>query len=88
MLFYYNINYLINIVKKLFGVRYKNYELKTKYLTDNFNIINYYKIPTNFSQETTTDYILNSKNSSLKSIYNYIIPSELSDHYPIIGFFI
>ena len=78
----------INIVNKLPGIRYRNYELKTKYLTDNFNTINYFKIPTNFSQQTTTDYILNKKNSNLRPIYNYIITSELSDHYPIIAFFI
>ena len=78
----------INIVNKLPGIRYRNYELKSKYLTDNFNTINYFKIPTNFSQQTTTDYILNKKNSNLRPIYNYIITSELSDHYPIIAFFL
>lgn len=78
----------INIVNKFPGIRYRNYDMKTKYLTNNFNVINYYKIPTNFSQHTTTDYILNSKKSTLRSIYNYIVTSELSDHYPIMGFFI
>lgn len=76
----------INIINKLPGIRYNDYELKTKYLSSNFNISNYFKIPTNFSQETTTDYILVKKDSNFKSIYNYIVKSELSDHYPIIAY--
>lgn len=76
----------INLKNKQVGKRYISFEEKTKYYNDNYNYVNYPKISTNFSQDTTTDFILLSKKSKLKVIYNNVIYSNLSDHYPIIGY--
>ena len=51
------------------------------------NIINT-KFPTNFSQEDVTDFILLSKNSNMKPIFNYTIHTSLSDHYPVVADFL
>ena len=77
----------INIVIKQPNKRHHDFNDKTEYYRDNFNIINYFKISTNFSQNTVTDFILLNKKSNLKQVYNNIINSELSDHYPIIVYF-
>jgi endonuclease/exonuclease/phosphatase family metal-dependent hydrolase len=74
----------INLYQKQIGRRYNNYIERTKYIQDNYTPLNYIKIHTNFSQFTVTDYILLNKKSKLKLIYNKIIQTNLSDHYPII----
>ena len=76
----------INLYKKKMSIRYKDYDLKTKYLKENYNIINT-KIPTNFSQEDITDFILLKKNSILKNIFHRVIKINISDHYPVVAFF-
>lgn len=77
----------INIVMIQPNKRHNDFNDKTEYYRNNFNIINYFKISTNFSQNTATDFILLNKKSNLRQVYNNIIKSELSDHYPIIGYF-
>jgi endonuclease/exonuclease/phosphatase family metal-dependent hydrolase len=74
----------LNLYRKNFGIRYNNYDIKTKFIKDNFNMLNK-MIPTNFSQEDVTDFILLSKNSDLKQVFTYTIKTSISDHYPVIA---
>ena len=73
----------INLYTQQNNYRYKNFD-KVKNITDLFNNSSKISIPTNFSQNEQTDYILYSKNSKLHPAYNLIINSNLSDHNPIL----
>jgi len=72
----------INLYRKGNSYRYKNYE-KVKNITDLFNNTSKFIIPTNFSQNDQTDFILLSKSSDVKAIFNLIYNSDLSDHNPV-----
>jgi endonuclease/exonuclease/phosphatase family metal-dependent hydrolase len=82
----------IDIYMKKNSKRYNNWEKKTKYFRENFNSINKIVIPTNFSQNEKTDFILLKKNSSgstdIKSIYSYTVFTNISDHYLLFSDFI
>jgi endonuclease/exonuclease/phosphatase family metal-dependent hydrolase len=73
----------INFFKKGHNYRYKNYDeiknLMLEYFNNSFKI----NLPTNFSQNDQTDFILISKNSSLVPKYSLIVYSTLSDHFPL-----
>jgi exonuclease III len=77
----------INLYKKGPSYRYKNYE-KVKNITDLFNNTSKVIIPTNFSQNDQTDFILLSKSSDIKSTFNLIYNSDLSDHNPVFSDFV
>ena len=72
----------INLFRKGNSYRYKNYE-KVKNITDLFNNTSKVIISTNFSQNDQTDFILLSKSSNIKGIFNLIYNSDLSDHNPV-----
>ena len=72
----------INLFRKGNSYRYKNYE-KVKNITDLFNNTSKVVISTNFSQNDQTDFILLSKSSNIKGIFNLIYNSDLSDHNPV-----
>jgi endonuclease/exonuclease/phosphatase family metal-dependent hydrolase len=73
----------INLYTQQNNYRYKNFD-KVKNITNLFNNSSKISIPTNFSQNEQTDYILYSKNSKLHPAYSLIINSDLSDHNPIL----
>lgn len=76
----------INLYTQQNNYRYKNFD-KVKNITNLFNNSSKISIPTNFSQNEQTDYILYSKNSKLLPAYSLIINSDLSDHNPILADF-
>lgn len=69
-------------------VRYKNWEEKTKFIKTNFINSNQTKIPTNFSQDEQTDFIIYHKNFKLKCIYSFTVFTIISDHYLIFSDYI
>jgi endonuclease/exonuclease/phosphatase family metal-dependent hydrolase len=73
----------INLYTQQNNYRYKNFD-KVKNITNLFNNYSKISIPTNFSQNEQTDYILYSKNSKLNPGYSLFINSDLSDHNPIL----
>jgi endonuclease/exonuclease/phosphatase family metal-dependent hydrolase len=73
----------INLYTQQNNYRYKNFD-KVKNITNLFNNSSKISIPTNFSQNEQTDYILYSKNSKLTPGYSLFINSDLSDHNPIL----
>lgn len=70
----------INIYEKQNNYRYKYWDKQHKFIKENFinNIKG--KIPTNFSQDTQTDYILTSKQMNYKN-KTIIYFTKLSDHF-------
>ena len=66
--------------------RYNNINVKTKYFKENFKSISIVNIPTNFSQNDKTDFILIKNN--IKTVYSYTETTNISDHYVVIGDFI
>ena len=78
----------VNIFKKNIGFRFKNWEEKTKYIRNNYININRSFIPTNFSQQDQTDFIIYGKNSNIKVIHSFTVLTNISDHYMIFGDFI
>jgi len=64
-----------------------NYSDKVKLITEYFNNTSKINIPTNFIQNTTTDYILFSKTSKIKPFLTQILKTNISDHYPVISYF-
>jgi endonuclease/exonuclease/phosphatase family metal-dependent hydrolase len=73
----------INFFRKNNNYRYKNYNEIKNTMLEHFN--NSFKIilPTNFSQNDQTDFILINKNSELYPKYNLVVYSTISDHFPI-----
>lgn len=67
--------------------RYDNWEKKTKYIRDTFDSTNRTVIPTNFSQNEKTDFILLKKNSNIKSVYSYTVFTDISNHYMVFSDF-
>ena len=74
----------INIFQKKEGIRYTNWNEKTKFLRDNFISTNKSQIATNFSQLEQTDFIMISKNNNIKIIYSTIVKTDISDHYAVL----
>ena len=72
----------INLYRKGTSYRYKNFD-KVKNITDLFNNTSRVVIPTNFSQNDQTDFILLSKSSDLIPKFNLIYNSNISDHNPL-----
>ena len=76
----------INIYNKSKGIRFKNWEEKTKYIRNNYiNTTKYssltkYSLLTNFSQNDQTDFIIFLKNANLKVINSSIYFTNISDH--------
>jgi endonuclease/exonuclease/phosphatase family metal-dependent hydrolase len=77
----------INLFRKSKSPRYIGWEEKVGNYTKNFDKTNK-DIPTNFMQEEITDYILLSKNASIKTIFSYTPITSLSDHYPLLTDFL
>jgi len=73
----------INFFKKGHNYRYKNYDVIKNLMLEYFNNSFKINLPTNFSQNDQTDFILISKNSSLVPKYSLIVYSTLSDHFPL-----
>jgi endonuclease/exonuclease/phosphatase family metal-dependent hydrolase len=73
----------INFFRKNNNYRYKNYDDIKNTMLEHFN--NSFKIilPTNFSQNDQTDFILINKNAQLQPKYNLVVYSTISDHFPI-----
>jgi endonuclease/exonuclease/phosphatase family metal-dependent hydrolase len=73
----------INFFRKNNNYRYKNYDEIKSTMLEHFN--NSFKIilPTNFSQNDQTDFILINKNSHIYPKYNLVVYSTISDHFPI-----
>jgi endonuclease/exonuclease/phosphatase family metal-dependent hydrolase len=78
----------IDIFNKNIGNRYRNWEEKTSFLRNNYLNVNRIQIPTNFSQQEKTDFIIINKNSSLKTVYSYTVFTSISDHYMVFADFI
>jgi len=78
----------VNIYNKNNGSRFKNWEEKTKYIRNNYISVNRSTIPTNFSQEDQTDFIIYNINSNVKVVHSFILFTNLSDHYMIFGDFL
>ena len=79
----------INLFEKIeHNKRYKeNYEKKVELIRKYYKNTSQKSLITNFSQNTTTDYILTSKISKVRAFFTQVIKSNLSDHYPIIAYF-
>jgi endonuclease/exonuclease/phosphatase family metal-dependent hydrolase len=73
----------INFFKKGHNYRYKNYDTIKNLMLENFNNSFKVNLPTNFSQNDQTDFILISKQSTLYPKYSLVVYSTLSDHFPI-----
>jgi endonuclease/exonuclease/phosphatase family metal-dependent hydrolase len=73
----------INFFKKGHNYRYKNYDEIKKLMLEHFNNSFKVNLPTNFSQNDQTDFILINKNSQLIPRYNLVVYSTISDHFPI-----
>ena len=78
----------INLFKKSNSIRYKDWEKKTEYLKSTFVNTNRTLIPTNFSQNDQTDHIILHKDSKIKSVFSFVVFTNLSDHYMIFSDFI
>jgi len=79
----------INLYKKnLNNYRYKKWEDKTQLFRNNFINTNRLTIPTNFSQNDQTDFIIYNKNSKIKNIYSFTVLTGISDHYMLFSDFI
>ena len=68
--------------------RYKNWCNKTKLFRENFTNSTFKMLPTNFSQNDQTDFIIYSNDSKVKKIYSYIVFTNISDHYMVVSDFV
>jgi endonuclease/exonuclease/phosphatase family metal-dependent hydrolase len=73
----------INIFNKHVGFRFRNWEEKTEYIRNNYNNGNRFSLPTNFSQQDQTDFIIFLKNSNISVVHSFIVLTNISDHYMI-----
>lgn len=78
----------VNIFNKGNGFRFRNWEEKTDYIRNNYVNTNRFSLPTNFSQQDQTDFIIFSKNSNLKSVHSFVVLTNISDHYMIFSDFL
>lgn len=78
----------INIFNKNNGFRVKNWEEKTEYIRNNYNNAQKFYLPTNFSQNDQTDFIIFLKKSNLRTVYSFVVPTNISDHYMILSDFL
>jgi endonuclease/exonuclease/phosphatase family metal-dependent hydrolase len=78
----------LNIFSKNTGFRFRNWEEKTEYIRNNYINTNRFTIPTNFSQQDQTDFIIFSKNANLKPVHSFIVLTNISDHYMIFNDFL
>ena len=73
----------VNLFNKNTGFRFKNWEEKTKYIRNNYINTNRFSLPTNFSQQDQTDFIIFSKNANLITKHSFIVSTNISDHYMV-----
>jgi len=78
----------LNIFNKGSTKRYINFDENTKNITQKYINSSNSFFPTNFSQGETTDFILYNKNSNIRSLYNVVYTTYVSDHYGVIADFI
>jgi endonuclease/exonuclease/phosphatase family metal-dependent hydrolase len=78
----------IDLFKEHEGPRYKLWSNKTLFIRNNYNNTNKVNIPTNFSQNQKTDFILLNKNSILKTVYSFTYLTNISDHYMVLTDFV
>ena len=78
----------INIFNKNNGFRFRSWEEKTEYIRNNYINANRFSLPTNFSQQDQTDFIIFSKNANIKGIHSFIVLTNISDHYMIFSDFL
>lgn len=78
----------VNIFNKNTGFRFRNWEEKTKYIRNNYINVNRLSLPTNFSQQDQTDFIILGKNSNVIVVHSFIVLTNISDHYMIFGDFL
>jgi len=64
--------------------RYLKWDERTKYLRESFTNTNRTNIPTNLSQLDQTDFILLSKNTSMRVSFSLIVKTNISDHYCVL----
>jgi len=74
----------INMFRKGHSPRYLNWDEKTKDYRNNFISTNRTNIPTNFSQLEQTDFILLSKQATIRTIFSLIVKTNISDHYCVL----